>query len=130
MDAFHSRKKRAVHREAEGSDARDEMAEIDDENTIPGGPLEASSAPVDGWEAPERADEVPEEDIGVDFMTDVGALWDALQPEPESGHESDFDSSFASYVDTMAAHAVSIIQICESIFVVQGWNARLNSGTV
>lgn len=42
----------------------------------------------------------------------------------------DFDRSFAAYVDTMAAHSVSIIQICETLFVAQGWNARYNSGTV
>lgn len=42
----------------------------------------------------------------------------------------DFDMSFAAYVDTMAARSVSIIQICETLFVAQGWNARYNSGTV
>jgi hypothetical protein len=43
---------------------------------------------------------------------------------------TNFDSSFAIYVDTMASRAVSIIQICETLFVAQGWNARFNSGTV
>lgn len=42
----------------------------------------------------------------------------------------EFDLAFAIYLDALAAHAVCIIQICEALFVVQGWNTMFNWGTV
>jgi hypothetical protein len=48
----------------------------------------------------------------------------------DTADSTDFDESFAAYVDTVEAHAITLVQICDTIFVVQGWNARFNAGTV
>lgn len=40
------------------------------------------------------------------------------------------ESPFAIFVDTVLSNAVSLIQICNALFVVQGWDLRYNMGTV
>lgn len=43
---------------------------------------------------------------------------------------SDTPSDYAMYVDAALESAIAFYQICETIFIVQGWNSRSKSGAV
>lgn len=68
--------------------------------------------------------------LGAPELYSSNPIANLIAGDGELTDAEDFDLAFAIYLDSLAAHAVSIIQICESLFVVQGWNTRFHWGTV
>lgn len=125
VSGFFSRKKRGPHgKPPQPSDDSNSRNSRDD---VLQGPVSLQISTTDQGDTPVDL-QFDQLSGPVDFNNSVHI--NSLVDQDDSIDSSDFDLSFAAYVDTMAAHAVSIIQICETLFVAQGWNARYNAGTV
>jgi hypothetical protein len=90
--------------------------------SAPGDPLDDTGGPYNAYDV--------DEDLEPTQIYNLDPQSVSILGHANPADMADFHSSFAKYVDTMAAHAVTIIQICETLFVAQGWNARYEAGTV
>ena len=83
--------------------------------------------------SPEHPDELPNNQsqlIDMESAVDDGSVSDDLQHSLAPRQSALHENGYEHYLDLVLADCVGFYQISETIFVVQGWDARANTSTV